>query len=222
MANTVIVRISLIVTCLCARDVFAGQRSAEGVGQEQEVVLRVYNGFRIPHRDVTGAVREASDILRQAGISPIWRDCGFGAATAEPDCLGVMGSRELAIRLVQAPRLLPGERQVFGFSQIDTVTRNGTLATVFADRVAMAAERNRVNGPMLLGRTVAHEIGHLLLGTTGHTSTGLMRELWADPLLRRRTSVDEWRFSESEAALIRGELRARGSDTPARMALHDR
>jgi len=221
MANTVIVRISLIVTCLCARNVIAGQRSAAGE-HEQEVVLRVYNGFRIPHRDVTGAVREASEILRQAGVSTVWRDCGFGAATAEADCFDVLGSRELAIRLVQAPRLLPGDRQVFGFSQIDTATGNGTLATVFADRVAAAAERNRVNAPTLLGRTVAHEIGHLLLGTTAHTSTGLMRELWADPLLRRRTSIDEWRFTEPEAALIRGGLRARGSDTPARMALHDK
>ena len=43
----------------------------------------------------------------------------------------------------------------------------------------MVAEGERdIRGGMLLGRVVAHELGHVLLGATSHTDSGLMRPMF--------------------------------------------
>lgn len=51
----------------------------------------------------------------------------------------------------------------------------------------------------LLGRAIAHEIGHLLLGTADHPTGGLMRALWSQDELRG-LKPSHWRFSSGEAA----------------------
>lgn len=59
---------------------------------------------------------------------------------------------------------------VLGFSYVSKVGTN-VLATVFADAVAKVAARDYVEPGTLLGRALAHEVGHLLLGTTDHTNS---------------------------------------------------
>jgi hypothetical protein len=55
---------------------------------------------------------------------------------------------------------------------------------------------------------VAHEIGHLLLGTSKHSKEGLMRALWSHDELRGAKPT-HWGFSAAEAARMReGLLRA--------------
>ena len=40
------------------------------------------------------------------------------------------------------------------------------------------AHERRIPEYMILGRTMAHEVGHLLLGENSHTTRGLMRSLF--------------------------------------------
>src|SRR5439155_10444253 len=54
----------------------------------------------------------------------------------------------------------------------------------------------------LLGRVVAHEVGHLLLGTTAHSATGLMRARWNDEEARRDHPMD-WLLSWADARQVR-------------------
>ena len=70
---------------------------------------------------------------------------------------------------------------------------DGVLATVFVDRTRGLAGDLRIDHDALLGRTIAHELGHLLLATTAHAKVGLMREAWSreelavgSPRCRRR------------------------------------
>jgi hypothetical protein len=49
---------------------------------------------------------------------------------------------------------------------------------------------------------MAHEIGHLLLGSTAHSATGLMREVWTDEELQRNRPED-WVFAEPQRNLLR-------------------
>ena len=53
------------------------------------------------------------------------------------------------------------------------------------DRIDALARQAGVDPGMLLGRAVAHEIGHLILGTTKHAKSGLMRATWKTDELRR-------------------------------------
>jgi hypothetical protein len=85
----------------------------------------------------------------------------------------------------------------FGLTYVDRETNRGWLATVFADRIGQASTRAGVDVGTLLGRVMAHEIGHLLLGTGYHGAAGLMRADWPDAFLTR--TGDDWRFSPREA-----------------------
>jgi hypothetical protein len=51
-------------------------------------------------------------------------------------------------------------------------------ANVYYDRVRGLAGGNNAPSQILLGRVMAHEIGHLLLGAN-HTRTGIMQGAWS-------------------------------------------
>ena len=53
--------------------------------------------------------------------------------------------------------------------------RTGVLATIFVDSVELIASLSEIDATLLLGRAIAHELGHLLLGTNAHSVRGLMR-----------------------------------------------
>jgi len=59
----------------------------------------------------------------------------------------------------------------------------GVNATVFYDRIERFSESGAMPGeidlPSLLGYAMAHEIGHVLLGTTGHSPDGIMKARWS-------------------------------------------
>ena len=65
----------------------------------------------------------------------------------------------------------------------------------------------------LLGRVIAHEIAHLLLGTNSHSDRGLMRGGWKASELARQPK-SEWGLSRSEGIAIRRALWRRVSASP--------
>ena len=90
---------------------------------------------------------------------------------------------------------------------VDVDAGVGSLATVYADRVRVMAQRAGVDNAELLGRAMAHEVGHLLLGTNGHAAHGLMRASWS--------SVDlqgygvQWFFNGKEGEAMRRGIASR-------------
>jgi hypothetical protein len=96
---------------------------------------------------------------------------------------------------------------------IDAKNGIGVLATVYVDRVLNLVRRLDIDQRTLLGRTIAHEIGHLLLATNRHSTSGLMRELWSpEELLASR--ADDWALRPFEAAAIRQRLTIFRPDNP--------
>jgi hypothetical protein len=71
--------------------------------------------------------------------------------------------------------------------------------------IRAVAERASSPAATLLGRAIAHEIGHLLLGSGGHPRMGLMRALWSQEELRGLRPA-HWGFSPREAARMRQKL----------------
>jgi hypothetical protein len=87
----------------------------------------------------------------------------------------------------------------------------GVLATVYVDRVLDLARHLDIDHRTLLGRTIAHEIGHLLLATNTHGTSGLMREVWSpEELLASRS--DDWILHPFEVAAIRQRLTVSRTD----------
>jgi hypothetical protein len=62
----------------------------------------------------------------------------------------------------------------------------------------------------VLGRVVAHEIGHLLLGTSDHEPAGLMRALWTRQILERNRD-DDFRFTAADSLALRAAVSARNT-----------
>lgn len=168
----------------------------------QSLLIRSYNTFAVADDWMRTASRVATDTFDRAGIDVHWTECQTARArTAGAACSDVLLPREVVVRIVAAPRAAR-DANVLGFSYIDVASRRGTLATVYMDRVIGLARRLRADAAHMLGRAVAHEVAHLLLGTTKHASSGLMRDQW----LTGRTQAADWMFSVGEADEMRAAL----------------
>jgi len=182
----------------------------------KHVVVRSYNTSGLPVPMLDDAESTAINLLREAGIDSNWRNCrtaGGPSSQARDLCSEVLNASEVIVRIVDAPRAIT-DVEVLGYSHVDPYRRQGTLATVFADRVRALAAALRVDEATLLGRAITHEVGHLLLGTLEHSETGLMRGAW-NTVGRRRS---DWFFSAAEAARMRAGLAARVLSAPTAIA----
>lgn len=165
------------------------------------LVVRVYDGVGLATRDVREANRVASEILSEAGVDLRWRLCpDFDEG---PDaCRQPLAANEAVLRIIPAAAQMTAEPASLGFTLLDRTGRQAILSTVFMDRILDVAMRAKVDPTLLAGRAMAHEIGHLLLGTSGHARAGLMRAFWSDDTLRSRTRED-WFLLPEEADTIR-------------------
>lgn len=183
--------------------------AAEPAGRSPDdpVVVRVYDGTSGHARTRATAIRTASVIMSDAGLVIDWTDCSRGSQAGA--CNGLRGERDLVVRIVPVasagyPGLLIRDQSkaALGYSVVDPAVGAGAIAMVFLDRVLTLARRTGADTGRLLGRSIAHEIGHLLLGTTTHAPTGLMREIWTDEELTRNRPED-WVFNPAQLLRIR-------------------
>jgi hypothetical protein len=163
-----------------------------------QVIVRSYNKSGVAPRALAAAQKTARAILSGAAIDLVWRECG--------PCDDRPGPRELIVRIVAAP--VQADPESLGYSLVDVRQRSGSLATIFADRVQSMATAADVDPGVLLGRTIAHELAHLLIGTTEHSTNGLMRAHWNRGELQRDLPRD-WMLSRDEGTGMRQGLVAR-------------
>lgn len=168
------------------------------------LVIRVFDRSGDVAADRLAALRTAGAILRQAGISSHWVDCSASsAARPSATCAAPLAPHELALRITPGPQDdgVP-DKWTLGYSLVEPTTGKGTLATVFSDRVTWLAEAAKSPRPVLMGRVVAHELGHLLIGTSEHSPAGLMRAKWtSDDVARDRR--EDWLFTPADRARLR-------------------
>ena len=191
--------------------ILAAGRSIAGLpSEEAEVTIRTYNYAGLPPHLLVEARLTAAAIFKRAAISVEWIDCrvpqGDGASCTEP----LRPVRDLMLRLTGAPAEAGYGRRVLalGSSLLDHEQRSGVLMTVDVNPIRAIAQQASADLPTLLGRAIAHEIGHLLLGTSDHPRAGLMRAQWLQDEIRGRKPAD-WGFSRRESSQMRYSLTAR-------------
>ena len=180
------------------------------------ITIRLYNNFGIPPRQLKEARRTTDAILENAGLGPAWRECRTpeGPSAKSSDmCEDVLGPGELIVRIVASPTMRNSNNLALGYSHVDAGAGAGTLSTVFADSVNITSRHLHVDMAVLLGRAIAHELGHLLMGTMTHSTDGLMRERWSAGVLPR-TVASDWLFSDREVAFLQTGLLARQQGIP--------
>jgi len=173
---------------------------AVGRDFSRALIIRTYNNYGVPADDLLAARLHVDQIFNDAGIEMIWLDCWYRdkqPADAPARCRQPLADNELMLRL-QAPGQAWGRRFVsMGFSLVNLEEGVPFLSAVFVDLVASISRSAAVDFRLLLGRAIAHEIGHLLLDTSRHADQGLMRADWSRAELQRNNAAD-WAFRDAE------------------------
>ena len=147
-------------------------RGVTNTASDLRVIVNVYNGINLPKDELSRAEREAERIFSYAGIQITWTS-GLMAADLNDNATGEWGNAALQLRLW--PRAVAGNRP----SSPDTLgfclSFKNSDAVVLADAIQKHAVYGGPSFANLLGLAMAHELGHLLLRSAGHSAAGIMR-----------------------------------------------
>jgi hypothetical protein len=168
------------------------------------VTVRVYSSTKIAAEAQRAALDVAQATFAAASVQILWKIC------SKVTCDAPLSAAEVVVRMVQLPEGA-GDRHL-GEALIDPQKRTGVLATIYVNRTLRLARELEIDHHTLLGRTVAHEIGHLLLATNTHAASGLMRELWSQEELLH-TRREDWVLHPLDVAAILRRLEHKSSSS---------
>ena len=167
------------------------------------LAVRVYDFSSLDNPVRNSAVDEARAIIADAGVSADWHDCSHREACG-PE------SGDLVIRVVrETGQTGTAWHRALGFSVVDPAAGAGTLATIYINRVEDSARHAGADLALLLGRAIAHEVGHLILRTNEHGEQGLMRAVWTE-LEMVRNAHEDWVFASPDRRQLRAALQRTG------------
>jgi hypothetical protein len=165
--------------------------------------VAVYDYAGVPAGELREAQQAAEAILRAAGVEAVWVECSLPASSAE--CRRLGNGRDAALNLLpeRMARALKPSRHALGMAVLEPQDEvPGIIAYVFAERVERAARRGGRARAELLGRVMAHELGHLVLGTLEHAEHGIMQAVLG-------TQGEAPAFTAAQGQAMRGELQVR-------------
>jgi hypothetical protein len=177
------------------------------------ITVQIYNYSLASPTVLVGAEREAGRILGMAGLRAVWLECPVGPFTPGPQghCEKAPEATDLRLRVLGAPVMVLGapvtnkfQDTVFGFAV------HPVLASVYYEYAARRAKSDDADfeAPIILGCAIAHELGHLLLGTNSHSDAGIMQPRWESNQFRQ-LMIGNLVFTTEQSKLIREQARTR-------------
>jgi hypothetical protein len=168
------------------------------------VEVAVYDDVKLPEKVLAQSADEVTRIFHKAGVTTLWITCNSSKTTSVPDvkCQGPPTLGHLSLRIV--PRAWKARDGIFGMAFLSD-TGTGAYGDVFYDSVEKLHRDWGVSLPRVLGHVMAHELGHLLLGSNAHSRQGLMLPAWRRDELRR-ASMGALLFTAEQARAIREKL----------------
>ena len=168
-------------------------------GQPPRVVVQVYNYGHVSTDILAQAELEAAEIYQAVGVEIVWTNCKL---PQDSQCAEYLDPAHLGLRLL--PEIAPS----LGGSDRTMGLAVGNLASVSLHRVHEEAAAFEVSVHAVLAPTLAHEIGHLLLASQGHSPSGIMRAHWCREDYERAPR-GAFNFMPEQARSIRDEIRKR-------------
>jgi hypothetical protein len=199
---------------------FAQRPSDTADGVDLKVTVYVSNFAEVPGTVLAQARQEAGRIYRAAGVTLEWADCAPNVeeSVRHPACRPSDSQQNwVTLRLVSRSRMggLRLGPLAVGLAAIPMEGGFGHVAFVCTECAEEALGGRSYPYGAIVGGLMAHEIGHLLLGTMRHSAVGLMRSPW---------NQEDWEhaaqgrmvFTRKEAERIGAQVRERTRHT-ARM-----
>jgi hypothetical protein len=125
---------------------------------------------------VKQAEQEAGRVFRSAGIEIVWLNCRIGGQDGDQGSCGESSfPSNLHLSILPNSKNLP--RSVVGLAFLGKQGQ-GCYADLFDEALRRLQNETDVSTAVILGHAMAHEMGHLLLGTNSHSPKGLMRAHW--------------------------------------------
>jgi hypothetical protein len=197
------------VSALMATVGFSFPETAYGAPADPHptITVRVYNFTQALPAVLAEAEREAGQILAKAGLSVIWSECWPVLPTnvsQQPCEEETLEATAIRLRILPIPVGNSSQDTVFGFAI------HPALASVYYESAVRFAKNDegRFEIPPILGCAMAHEIGHLLLGSRSHSFSGVMRSRWDREQLRE-AMMGALLFTPKQARLMQAEMHRR-------------
>jgi hypothetical protein len=175
-------------------------RAAEPTKDNPQITVFVNDSASAPERIVLAAEQNAGRVFHQAGVEVEWMNCGAQDGNrSRTQCRENMMRPGLVVRIIPHARTLGDD--VFGVSFVEH--DSGSYADLFFEPIEQLHQQNRdISLAPILGDVLAHELGHLLLGSNAHSRDGIMQPHWTREQLRR-VAMGQMRFSKEQAATMR-------------------
>jgi len=176
---------------------------------ERQITIRIRDYAQADTSVRQHAEQVAGEILQKTGVNIRWIECPEGSSGTGP-CASPMSSLVLILNLL--PHSMSDRLHASGGALGVAIERNGSdfgyIASIFYEEAKERARERQVNFGELLGDVIAHELGHLLLGTNSHSGRGLMCAFWSGYQLSlgARGLLE---FSDKEIKRIHAAMNAR-------------
>jgi hypothetical protein len=193
-----------IVAAACLS--IAGRTWAGGSGET--ITVEVHDYARVPPAPFSAATEEAARVLRQAGIEVQWT-LGLTPRVGTPAGAEAGELPPLKVEIL-APRHATPVRStsVLGFTVLPADGSPGVYAGVRYGAVERQLHETTASLAQVLGYVIAHEVGHLLLGTNAHAAWGVMSAQLSGAYFDR-AAQGTLLFAPDEAAQLRKGIRSR-------------
>jgi hypothetical protein len=169
------------------------------------LVLSVFNNASVPAEILAQGELRAAYILSQAGIQVEWLNCPVKGLPV-PDqferpslCSSIAYPSHLSVRILYMGKSVRGD--IFGEAFTNS-TGKGTHINLYYAHLAESGACRVLSEGALLGYVIAHEVGHLLLGTDSHFREGIMQGHW-EKMQLRDAARGNLQFTPQQAASMR-------------------
>lgn len=150
---------------------FAGRK--EGSTASRKVLVRVSQTQALPPSLLVPATAIAGTVLKQANVQLSW---GRLSKIEPSEPMNACRERDLRVIDLRFEPKAPASEGRGTIAVSSPFTSRGLRITIYCDRLMeQYPTRNEEALRPVLGHVLAHEIGHILLGTNHHTSSGLMK-----------------------------------------------
>jgi len=180
------------------------RRDARISSTDLKMSVRVYNYAGDSTDMLRVAESETEKIFAKAGVHLEWHDCTSTARaqSADPTCAAPVTPSDLRLRIVNRVQLKDSHASALasGFTfgdfiivQLEHLRELPVPAACFRD--------------VMLGRVIAHEMGHALLGEA-HSPQGIMQARWGEEQFDLK-AVSQMLFSPDQARALRLAVKTR-------------